>query len=563
MKKTKLLSCLLLAYSSHILANDLTYQYSVPYSGGANITVSNHGSTSVTIKKLLFSINAQMTSNPWGTLWGWQSIMNTSPNPDGIQTDYVIEENPVVTIAPGSSAILTYGVDPTQIGGPLSPYNVAMDPSTVQVVLDGQSTQETLDIQDKCSGDACKDPGNGKHITAYYPDWAYWRTPKFIANQIPFDKINHITYAFSIFDKNGNVSLYDQDSDAVNIPIISEARKQYPYLNASLSFGGWSWASTPPGWLCQIGESPNGPAACFSQMAADAKALSTFVTKAVEAMKEVNFNGIDIDWEYPANASDASNYVNLITQLRQALDKQGQIDGVHYYLTLAVGAGIDKVQIMSNEQWQSIASEVDYIGAMTYDFHGAFDQSSDFMSAMALDAKNDATATDPILSKYNVIDAMNELSSTGIPKQKLLVGIPIYGRMMSIASAGATQGLYQSITGLPQGEWDNQQSGYTGMINYNCIVDASTCGNSFVLPPLQLVSPTSSNLGQYAMTPWGYTSNLFITYDDASSATYKTDWLLAQGFGGAMLWDLSGDFPANDSRSIVNSVFTRINQSTK
>jgi chitinase len=198
---------------------------------------------------------------------------------------------------------------------------------------------------------------------------------------------------------------------------------------------------------------------------------------------------------------------------------------------------------------------------MTYDFHGGFDQGStgsNFMAAMTLDPKNDPTYSNPILSKYNVTDAMDTYVQQGISKSKLLVGIPIYGRMINIDKQGSTYGLYQSITGVPQGEWDNSQSGFTGFLNYNCIVDQSSCGNQYKLPNLTLVNPNTNEYGKYAHTPWAYADNLFITYEDNQSAGYKTQWLLDQGFAGVILWDLSGDFSAQDSRSIVNSVYQKI-----
>lgn len=529
------------------------------FAGGGSLTLFNNGSEPITITSVSFTSNATISGTPWGTLWGWQSTLSSTPNADGINTNYTIQENPAVTIAPNSSVIITYNINKNKIGGPFTPNNAAMDSTDITVIAKDTVSSIPVPIQDLCQGQACNDPANGKVILGYYPDWAYWRNPKFTANELQYDKINQIAYAFSIFDKDGKISLYDADSDAFNLPILSQARKKYPYLNLSLSFGGWSWASKPSGWLCKTGASPQGPAECFSQLTADPSATDTFVANAVKGMKEVHFNGIDIDWEYPnTSPNDAGNFVMLLQKLRTALDQQGKLDNTHYLLTIAAPAGIDKISKLTNEQWQTIATLVDHIDVMTYDFHGSWDQGqtgSDFMSAMALDPKNDPTYTQPISGQYNVIDALKAYTNAGVPTEKLVVGIPIYGRMMTIQSAGETQGLYQTITGTPQGEWDNQQSGFTGMIDYACIVDKTICGNSFQLPALTLVAPTVSNLGQYAMTPWGYADQLFITYDDANSAAYKAHWVSTNNFAGVMLWDLTGDFTDSDERSIINAIY--------
>lgn len=548
---------ILMSSATLAFADDLTltYEYKTPYTGAGNIIVYNNGNTPVGISQLKFSINATLSGNPYGTLWGYQSTLKATPNPDGVHTDYYIQENPLVTIAPHQSATLSYTAN--ALGGPFTPNNILMGPDKLIALITppqphAVGTETNIPIKDACSGSACINPGNGKRIMGYYPDWAYWRAPKFLANQIPFTKVNAINYAFSIFDQDGKISLYDKDSDAINMPIIAEARQQYPYLNASLSFGGWSWASTPQGWQCQKGDSPAGPAACFSKLAADPEATAKFILNAVNGMKEMGFNGIDIDWEYPA-AKDATNYVNLLQGLRVALDKQSTIDKTQYYLTIATPAGIDKIVNLTNPQWQTIFQTVDYVDVMTYDFHGSWDAKSDFMSAMNLDPI-DPTIQDQTLGKYNVTDAIKAYQDRGLTTNKIVLGVPMYGRMSNIKSAGTTEGLYQDITGIPVGEWDNEQSGHTGMIDYKCIVDRTSCGNAFVLPTLTLANPATDPLGQYAQTPWGYAADKFITFDDANAASLKAQWVLKNNFAGVMLWDFSGDFETKNPLSIVAAI---------
>ena len=550
--------CLLLSQQIFAGSADLSYQYSVPYSGSGSLTIKNNGKEKVTITALSFTSNATISGTPWGSLYGWQSTIKTEPNADGVNTNYTINESPSITIEPSASAVITYSVTQTY-AGPFSPHNAAMDSTEVKVLASDSPTPVPVKIEGACNGDACKDPGAGKVLMGYYPNWAYWRSPKFTANQLQFDKLNRINYAFSIFDKNGNISLYDADSDAFNLPILAQARKQYPYLNLFLSFGGWSWASTPAGWSCKVGASPQGPAICFSQLAANPTATDKFVDNVVKGMKEVHFNGIDIDWEYPDSDTDAENFVTLLGKLRKALDTQGAKDNTHYLLTIAVSAGIDKIEKLTSDQWQTIAETVDNVDVMTYDFHGSWDQGqsgSNFMSAMALDSKLDPSFTNPVFKKYNVIDALKAYTERGVPANKLAVGIPIYGRMVRIESEGKLRGLYQPITGTPQGEWDNQQSGFTGMLDYSCIVDKTTCGNSYTIPDLTLVN-FDQNI---AKTPWGYGPQLFVTYDDNKSAAYKAQWVLDNQFAGVMLWDLTGDFPDTDNRSIVKSIYDVFNR---
>ncbi len=557
------IACVLLNSAVWAQSDALTYEYTSPYRGAGQLTIYNDSDETITLDAVSFLSNAKVLGTPWGTLWGWQSKINTQDDPDKMHYLSKIDERPLILIKPKSSAYLTYQLDLKHLGGAFNPNNLAMDPSQVQVTLQDSQGPIVVPIRHHCVAEACQDPGHGLRIMGYYPNWAYWRTPAYTADLLPFDKMNTVGYAFAIFDNNGQVSLYDLDSDSVNLPIISQARKRYPYLNASLSFGGWSWSSTPSGWHCQVGSSPHGPAECFSQMAADPIATAAFVTQAVQAMKEVNFNGIDIDWEYPINPDDVKNYINLLQKLRIALDQQSQLDHQIYFLTTAVPGGIDKINALTASQWQTVASVTDFMGVMTYDFHGPWDQGhtgSNFMSAMQLDPAHDPSTQHVTLSKYNVTDAMGAYVTNGVASQKLLLGIPLYGRMVQIKQQGLLFGLYQPIIGTPQGEWDNVQSGFTGMIDYQCIIDQQACGNHYLLPRLTRVNPENHALGYYAKTPWGYSPDFFITYDDLDSAAYKATWVKNQQFGGVMLWDLTGDFKNTDSRSIINKIYQIFSQ---
>ncbi len=533
---------------------DLTYEYTIPYNGGGQLIVINHTNSPISISSFSFKTNAKILETPWGSLWNWQSTLDVKPGTNQLEYQYVIYENPAVTIPAAGTAILSYNIDPSSI---LGPYQVAMEPNSMSVKILNTTQNTLVPIEGLCQNQTCLDPGHGHRIMGYLTSWSYWHVPKFSAKQMPWNKINMVSYAHFIFDNSGNISLYDADADSANIPVISQARRKYPYLQALMSFGGWSWSNTPPNWHCAIGESPNGPAACFQQMAANPQAVKSFVKNAVIGMREINFSGIDIDWEFPSTPEDIHHYINLLQELRLALDTQGEQDGVHYQLTIAVSGGADKIKNLSPEQWQTLNQIVDQIDVMTYDFHGAFDQGytgSNFQSAMALDPQWDPSFSSPILGQYNVNDALNNYLKMGVSPKKLVIGIPLYGRMVSISSAGEHKGLYQPITGTPQGEWDNIQSGFTGLLDYSCIIDDKHCGNQFKRPPLTFMQPLRNNEGYYARTPWGYSENLFLTFDDATSAAYKSNWVKNKGLLGVMLWDCSGDIDTNDKRSIIGAI---------
>lgn len=532
-------------FSSWAKASPLEYSFAAPYQGAGAISIYNNTDQNIIVTQLEFDVNAEVAST-YGALSSYTSTLTKEKNSDSTMYHYTLNEgkNPI-TIAAHNKADVTY-----TFSNQLGPLPIGTNASNIKL------NNQLLDIQGMCQGAACNDPTPGKRIIGYYSDWDQYGIG-YLPAQIPVDKANTIHYSFVNYDTKGQVILFDPYADSTQIPAIATLRQQHPYLNASLSFGGWTLSSN------------------FSALARDPVATDNFVKNAVAAMKEAHFNGIDIDWEYPVAGSfnknsgtidpgqsdDAANYAALLTKLRAKLDEQGSKDNKKYFLTIAAPAGVDKIQGIQNSDptaWKKITTAVDYVDVMAYDFHGSWDSYTDFMSAMALDPEKDPSAKDPITKQYAIHDAMDLYQKLGVPAQKIVLGIPAYGRMSNVAQLGGNNlGLYQQITGTPLGEYD-QNGEMTGMFDYKCIVDTTQCklNGAALLSGLVLVD-SSNPLAKDAHTPWGYIpgKNQFITFDDATSTAYKADWIVSQHYAGAMFWEFSGDLNGNNPKSLVNVVY--------
>lgn len=76
------------------------------------------------------------------------------------------------------------------------------------------------------------------------------------------------------------------------MPTLAKARIQYPYLNVALSFGGWT-------------NSGKTTAPMFDLLTNSQSKINTFAQNAVKTMRIAGYNGIDIDWEWWSDYTDA------------------------------------------------------------------------------------------------------------------------------------------------------------------------------------------------------------------------------------------------------------------
>lgn len=83
-------------------------------------------------------------------------------------------------------------------------------------------------------------------------------------------------------------------------------------------------------------------------IAASEAGRQTFARSALQLMVDYGFDGVDIDWEYPASATEAQNFVLLVQALRAALDGYAADHNLHYrfLITIASPAGPTNYQMM-------------------------------------------------------------------------------------------------------------------------------------------------------------------------------------------------------------------------
>ncbi|NDI35829.1 glycosyl hydrolase family 18 protein [Chengkuizengella sediminis] len=391
-------------------------------------------------------------------------------------------------------------------------------------------------------------------IVGYYPSWgAYGRD--YQVWDMDVSKVTHINYAFAdicwdgrhgnpdptgpnpttwtcqdengtIDVPNGSIVLGDPWIDVQksnpgdtwdepikgNIKQLNLLKEQNPHLKTMISVGGWTWSNR------------------FSDAAASQITRENFANSAVDFLRKYQFDGVDLDWEYPVSGGlpgnstrpeDKQNYTLLLQEVREKLNIAGAEDGKYYSLTIASGAGPTYAQ---NTELDKIANVVDWINIMTYDFNGGWQTISAHNSPLYFDPAA-ASSNVPNAAEFNIEAGVQGHINAGVPAQKIVIGTPFYGRGWSSCSSD-NNGEYQSCSAANDGTWEN------GVWDYTDLEDNYINKNGYV-----------RYWNDVAKVPFLYNASNgnFITYDDVESFGYKTDFIKSNGLGGAMFWEFSGD----------------------
>ena len=194
-----------------------------------------------------------------------------------------------------------------------------------------------------------------------------------------------------------------------------------------------------------------------------------FVNSALRVLQGFKLDGIDLDYENPAMTyEDSEKYAGLIMQLRKAMDVAGLQDKSISFTTMS---GPDYLSGKNGIGWKpgvlasiiAVSNNI-YLSVMTYDYHGAFDYDpkgngrTGFLTNLVV-PKN--KAPDSYDYKFTVQSSVDVVKSLGIPSDKILIGIPAYGRALANISKtsdkGDTGGLYSIIPDnaiIPKGDLD-------------------------------------------------------------------------------------------------------------
>ncbi len=409
----------------------------------------------------------------------------------------------------------------------------------------------------------------GKILAGFFEEWSIYYANYNIAdlqNNGVAGRMSHFVYAFANVTADSSTPSSDTcviadpwaDFEDNNLPAtggiadvwplygnfaeILKLKQLHPHLRTLISIGGASATNT----------------AAFSLAASTAAGRQALVSSCINMFITGNvgsdwngpitapglFDGIHIDWEFPA-ATDTQNFTLLLQEFRKQLNALGKANGKYYQLSFDGPAG---EQNYSNIELAKTARLVDFITIDGYNYNGTWENVANHASPL-FDSMKDPEFGEGLCIACTV----NAYLAAGVPPSKYVMGVPLYGAGWT-GIPNVKHGLYQTSTDTTEATWSapvllangsglcTDTSGATAGCDPLLTAGAATYST--------LSTVTANGYSRYfdpvSVAAWLYdpTTETFWTFDDPFTAALKTVYVQTRvpgGLGGNFVWALKDD----------------------
>ncbi|XP_046144789.1 chitinase-3-like protein 2 isoform X2 [Osmia bicornis bicornis] len=253
----------------------------------------------------------------------------------------------------------------------------------------------------------------------------------------------------------------------------------------------------------------------FSEMVKNHLNRKRFIKSVLNVTKTFGFDGLDLDWEFPAwlGADDREkiHFIQLLEELRKEFYRAKES------LILSVAVAAPQAIVDQSYDVVEMAKYVDFVNLMSYDYHFYvwYYPITDLNAPLY-----PRLAESGYLSTLNVNFSTQYWLSKGMPREKLIIGIPTYGHSYRLDNP-LNRGLLAPANGFGK-------LGKMGFVSYYTVCQFLHDG-------------AKSVFDDESKVPYAYKDREWISYDDVTSVYYKAEWIRANNFGGAMILSLNVD----------------------
>ncbi|CAI9723552.1 acidic mammalian chitinase-like [Octopus vulgaris] len=350
----------------------------------------------------------------------------------------------------------------------------------------------------------------------FYTNWAQYRSNemRFLPDDIDATLCTHISYAFANIVNNNLVAFEWNDENSKwskgMYARVNELKINNKNLKTMLAVGGWNMGSLP-----------------FTHVISSKDNRKKFIENVITFLRIHNFDGLDICWIFPtkrgSQSGDKEKFGNLLKEMKDAFKKESK----EKELLLGIVVGSKKSLIDEAYDIDAINKAVDVISIMSYDYYSP--QDSEY--AMHPSALYSGNSTNEDEYERNVNFTAHYWNSLGVPKKKINIGIPFYGRSFRTGSHTPEKGVKEGLPSFGKGNGGIYTKDKGFLAYYE------TC-------LLEKKSVFMEDRG----VPFIAVDNDWIGYENIESVKLKANFALQNNYGGLMFWTLDLD----DFKGICN-----------
>lgn len=324
----------------------------------------------------------------------------------------------------------------------------------------------------------------------------YWfYDSAFEASAINSSLFTHLLCAFADLDPNTYQVTISSSNQAPFSSFTQTVQQNNPSVKTLLSIGGGGSSSSD-----------------FASMASQSTSRKSFIDSSINIARSYNFNGLDLDWEFPSDSSAMANFGTLLNEWRSAIDSEYSMNTSRPKLLLTAAVYYSSVHDGLSYPIQDIANSLDWINVMAYDFYGP----------------GWSDVTGPPAALYNPGNQVSGDSGVsawlqaGLSANKIVLGMPFYGRAWLLADA-ENHGLFAAATGAAT------LAG--GAPTYSQIKEFISENSA----------TTTTVYNETVVSNYLYNDTTWIGYDDIQSISAKVSYAKSKGLLGYFAWQVGGD----------------------
>ncbi|XP_023290069.1 probable chitinase 10 [Orussus abietinus] len=346
-----------------------------------------------------------------------------------------------------------------------------------------------------------------RKLVCYFTNWAWYRPGdgQFFPEDIASSRCTHVVYGFAVLDA--------EELTMKSHNVWADIGKDFYGRVTALKSKGVKVSIGLGGWHDSAGDK-------YSRLVNDPAARKRFVARALRFVKKHDFDGLDLDWEYPVcwqmdcrkgPASDKESFASLVKDLKEAFQPWG--------LLLSAAVSPSKRVIDLGYDVPSLARHLDWIAVMTYDFHGHMERRTGHVAPLYYYPGDE-------FDHFNANFSMRYWIEKGAPPETLVMGIPFYGQSFTLADGGS-RNIKAPASGPGRAGRFTRAAGFLAF--YEICENVKNEGWSVTKDPEKRVGP------------YAYKGDQWVSYDDVTNVIEKANLIIDLNLGGGMVWALDLD----------------------